>query len=535
MRAYGVQPNEITYCCIISAASKGYAGDIAVSILREMSNAGVPPNPLCYACAITACARCKNWGMVEKLFDEMEALDIPIQESIVISVINCCRSSVRPPKHIMNGDDMGDYTKNEWAKAIWIVNRLAGKTDKLTESLYTIAMDVCQEANRYREIVKLYFSMGKRLQGPTKSSLSFAFRACEKLKDADLALELFQSAIERGVCTNAMSGSVMVFCISMGRLDIALRAYQEVYAEDLADESRFMPITNTRRLIKDSLDYFSTEIIGPPRTMIGTMAEAKFYQGIVNIVLSTFRGNKMVLEIEDYERFLKTVTMRHDVETTKTLLMRSVQTPISKNFLSIYELAVNALFSDLPMTVAITFILELAAELHSTSKSRIANQLVVFSMSYSFNNISSVLDSGAEEETNGTRRRRAPNTFKQRSIYKLYSQARTLNGAQKDLLPIRMYRIAALACREGDLEDEMLELFQHTKVDNVVDRAVLSQAIYVLSKSRTHWAVGLEIFELLRSLREAPDSYMYTSALVACENGRDWTMALRYSIRETTS
>lgn len=171
MKAVGIKPNEITYCCIISAASKGWAGDVAVNILREMESNGVAPNALCYACALTACAKCKEWNLVETLFNEMYHLHIPIQESIVISVVNCCRSSVRPPKLPI------DSNGNEWAKAIWIVNMWASRAEGVTESLYTIAMDVCQDAGRFNEVVQLYFHMEQRIGGPkSKSSLTFALK-----------------------------------------------------------------------------------------------------------------------------------------------------------------------------------------------------------------------------------------------------------------------------------------------------------------------------------------------------------------------
>ena len=91
MRAASVVPNEITYCCVINVASRGLAGDMAVNVLREMLDLGFPPNLLCYGSALTACAKVAMWNEVETLLAEMERYGLPLQESIIISVINSCR------------------------------------------------------------------------------------------------------------------------------------------------------------------------------------------------------------------------------------------------------------------------------------------------------------------------------------------------------------------------------------------------------------------------------------------------------------
>ena len=91
MRAASVVPNEITYCCVINVASRGLAGDMAVNVLREMLDLGFPPNLLCYGSALTACAKVGMWNEVETLLAEMEQYGLPLQESIIISVINSCR------------------------------------------------------------------------------------------------------------------------------------------------------------------------------------------------------------------------------------------------------------------------------------------------------------------------------------------------------------------------------------------------------------------------------------------------------------
>jgi pentatricopeptide repeat protein len=171
MKAYGIKPNEITYCCILSTASKGFAGDVAVTILREMQTSGFSPNILCYACAITACTKCKQWDIVEGLFNELYALNMVLPESVIISAINLCRYSVYPPKF------KGERRPNEWAKAIWLLNMWVSRVNGVSESAYTMVMDVCIDAGQYRHAVDLYFQMEKRAgQLETKSAVIFALK-----------------------------------------------------------------------------------------------------------------------------------------------------------------------------------------------------------------------------------------------------------------------------------------------------------------------------------------------------------------------
>ena len=54
---------------------------------------GLPPNQLCYGSALIACARSNMWREVYMLLHEMESRGLPLQESVLISVINVCRIS----------------------------------------------------------------------------------------------------------------------------------------------------------------------------------------------------------------------------------------------------------------------------------------------------------------------------------------------------------------------------------------------------------------------------------------------------------
>lgn len=175
MRAVGVEPNEITYCCIISVASKGLAGNIALNILQEMSMNNVPPNYLCYSSALSACARCGMWKDVDMLLYQMERQGVPLTESILIALTVACRNSSTDAPSPSQwqprvGTEKDYWTFNQggssinpalvnWRKALALVKQWAPKVKNITESVFTMVMDVFASARRYDEIISLYWLM----------------------------------------------------------------------------------------------------------------------------------------------------------------------------------------------------------------------------------------------------------------------------------------------------------------------------------------------------------------------------------------
>ena len=109
------------------------------------------------------------WHEVEILLEEMEAFGIPLQESVVISVLNVCRGSqknqdsnsnlssssdtVKSDSLSLGGNDMRTkVTTCQWAKTMWLIENFGLKATNVTESMYTMAMDVCESGGRYFNI-----------------------------------------------------------------------------------------------------------------------------------------------------------------------------------------------------------------------------------------------------------------------------------------------------------------------------------------------------------------------------------------------
>lgn len=132
------------------------------------------------------------WHEVEILLDEMEAFGIPLQESVVISVLNVCRGqsaaiksnmesssgsgsgsgaefdlsmrgsesigitsssptssssqtsfSAQSSTYIVN-DMRSKVTTCQWARTLWLIENYGLRATNVTESMYTMAMDVCE-------------------------------------------------------------------------------------------------------------------------------------------------------------------------------------------------------------------------------------------------------------------------------------------------------------------------------------------------------------------------------------------------------
>ena len=152
MRMCDITPNEVTYSCLINAASQGSAGAVAVNLLREMQMNGYSSNMFAYASTLVACARSGMWNEVDSLLSEMIRFYESIPESVLISVINICRDKDRNPSSLPN-----------WSRALWLIEKWARKVTDATDSLYTMAMDVCESAFQFDTVIAIYQIMVRNI------------------------------------------------------------------------------------------------------------------------------------------------------------------------------------------------------------------------------------------------------------------------------------------------------------------------------------------------------------------------------------
>lgn len=379
----------------------------------------------------------------------------------------------------------------------------------------------------------------------------YFFIACERLKDPTLALRLLRSACAHKICSNTIVASTLASCIGLGRVDLALEAYKIAYEEELSSELKQLPTPNTQRLVRALMDFLVTNETRPNATASSRVlnrirngdksvnvpiSASKLYKETVIIVMKTLRSQKPALEQDDCERVVRLMAQWQDYDSLRYFFRLGVASTLNKGFIALYEYMVETLCFEAPLETAVNVVLQMTIDLQGrlkTNKRRQSNLVILHTMSFLYNNITIPSATNVDEYkgtgvSTGYSSSKIVKDYKEKLIFTLFREGRKAsNNASGDAIPVRMYRLAALACRDKKLFDEMFELYQNCIEDDIADRTVFSHAIYILSKSPEHAAYCFEIFERIRLLDSSPpDSYVYTSALVACETCKDWKQAL---------
>ena len=187
------------------------------------------------------------WAEVNSLLREMGEHGLPLQESILISVINVCRISARrnsrdSHSHSNSNSNSNSFSGNsnssfahysypypqeyqhtgDWAHAVALVNEWANKTENVSESVYTMAMDVCESANRHDKIIELFQSMITSKVRPSKSSYMFALRACTHERNVPEAVRILNEAEKLGFDSSFMYNATLMLCETTGQYELAV-------------------------------------------------------------------------------------------------------------------------------------------------------------------------------------------------------------------------------------------------------------------------------------------------------------------------
>ena len=96
-----------------------------------------------------------------------------------------------------------------------------------------MAMDVCEGAKRYREVLSLFHLMLEHRVMPSKSSFTFALRACSALQNGDEAVRCIRAAQKHHGTASAtafMYNSTIVLLDTMNRNDLAVKVYRDLIA-----------------------------------------------------------------------------------------------------------------------------------------------------------------------------------------------------------------------------------------------------------------------------------------------------------------
>jgi pentatricopeptide repeat protein len=97
----------------------------------------------------------------------------------------------------------------------------------------------------------------------------------------------------------------------------------------------------------------------------------------------------------------------------------------------------------------------------------------------------------------------------------------------KSNVPRRAYTLVAFSCRSARNAGLMLQLFRLAREDATDDKMLRNIIIHTLARSVDHWDTAIDIIEeAIHSKSATPDIYMFNSALIACDTGKDWEYAL---------
>ena len=430
---------------------------------------------------------------------------------------------------------------------------------------------------RYREVVATYHLMISHKIQPSKSSFSFALRACSFLKDGEQAVRVIRGAQLAGAATPFMYNSTLVLLDGMKRNDMALKVLRDIlsigalpentaspmntsYAQSGDDEDHYqghssyshVPTTRmrlppgwlTRRIISNALQNL-TENFAVYFTDVknGRLTPNKELRPFVNEVAEVLKGTvhdrNLYLSTSAYPMANKILLDCGDFETLQTLLNHTLYKP-EVNTTRLYDFALKSLLKDSPTQQGVDVILLFLGDIVKASIPQYASSLLVAAMerlalskikttsSPSEYSLPLLADSDLEP---ALRNEILPKRgIDMNEVYRAQLLHRLFEGGRKLLdmgLPKRAYNILALAYKKADLPVLMVNLYKVALEDNIDDRMLKNIIVYTLARSSEHWDMAIEILEDIRkSNGGVSDINMYYSAFTACDSGRDWEQAL---------
>eukprot|EP01038_Epipyxis_sp_PR26KG_P006246 gene6246-8604_t len=550
MRTIGVSPNEITYCCAISVASKGMVGDIAINILREMLSTGIQPNQLCYGATLTACARCNMWDEIAMLMDEMLDFGIQLQETVLSSVINACRNSddrksnseiVPNYRKSSNLIELREDSKQYCERVVWLIDQYASRISNLTESLFTMAMDVAENVYEYSTILSLYDKMINFNVQPSKSSFSFSMRAAVKLMDDEAMLKILRTAQRVNMDTFSMYNSTIVMCDYAGKYRLAIQVYLELYQLSLG-----LPINNssyinynvkgripstwvTKRIISNAIDALTANFSNTFTTIIdGRLApnneSLSFVLDVTKALRISLNNRNMQLSSSCYAMANKLLLDASDYYSLRLLLNQTISI-LDVNHSRLYDFAARSLIRVSPITNGLEVLLRLIDDLRNSNNHILASNLMMQGLKRiveDFNpNKSTTLP--VLKVIYGPQKSNYYENLQivEKTTLNYFKICRSWLSSRG--VPPSAYRILIKALKHANLLRSMLEVYKIVLTDRIQDKQINHLIIHGLSKSSDYWNEALVIFY---NRKDKPDLFEYSSAITACETGCDWKKAI---------
>ena len=127
-----------------------------------------------------------------------------------------------------------------------------------------MAMEVCESASRYEEVVQIYDKMLQLQVPPSKSAYSYVLRACLATRNAEAAFSILVKADDERLATATMHNAVVMICNVARRHDLVvlylldqIRKSKNSRRFDRGDGSNpfssRLPTSATRQYVTDAL------------------------------------------------------------------------------------------------------------------------------------------------------------------------------------------------------------------------------------------------------------------------------------------
>ena len=116
-------------------------------------------------------------------------------------------------------------------------------------------MDVCEGANQPSEVVNTFKKMINRKIKGTKSAFSFIIRACSKLNNVNLALEIIHDYIRVGGCSTYMIEDVSILAAELDELEVAVKVL--TIASSGTNNDRPISSRIVKKVVSQALEFYN--------------------------------------------------------------------------------------------------------------------------------------------------------------------------------------------------------------------------------------------------------------------------------------
>jgi pentatricopeptide repeat protein len=216
MRAYGIQPNTITFNTILNAFAQGVAMHRVPSLLEDMKAATPPVEPdiVTYSTIVKGFCNAGNLDRALKVLDDMKESGKHVPDEVMYnSLLGGCAKEHRPDEALQLLDDMRKYNVPPSNYTLSMLVKLMGRCRRINQA-FTMLEDISKEYG-LRINIQVYTCL---IQG------------CFNAGQASKAIALHEKIIKEGLVPDSMTYTVLVRgCMQSGLLDKAVELTKYSY------------------------------------------------------------------------------------------------------------------------------------------------------------------------------------------------------------------------------------------------------------------------------------------------------------------